>query len=339
MRRALLWLPLLAALLCLPVWAAEPVLEVEERVLADGALRELCWLTVDMNENNIILATPGNDIDNDGGSGSGAALLSMAEDAQMAGYKVLAAINGDFYKTGADGDGSFAMYAMLGTMMKEGTWISNGQGTEGATYFGIDRDGRAVMGRADSGGDWHAVRANLREAIGGELLLIHKGESQLDSLRWRTDSPVLSARYGSEGRALDDAGLPLPSLTSHPRTAVGILENGDVVFLCASPGYNTRGLTMAQLTELLLERGCVEAMNLDGGPSSQMAVLKDGELTPLRSQGVSKRIGGGLLVVDLEKGEAQQPSTALTLLISIPVGILGGIFLGRRIARSRSKKR
>ena len=339
MKRALLWLPLLAALLCLPVAAAEPSLEIEERVLADGQLRELCWLTVDMAENTIILATPNNQADNDGNSGMGAPLLSMAEDAGKAGHQVLAAVNGDFYKTPSDGADTFAQYALLGPMMKDGKWISNGQETEGSTYFGIDRDGKAVMGRADAEGDWHAVRANLRDAIGGELLLIHRGESRLGALRWRTDSATLSARYGSEGRALDDNGAPLPTLTSHPRTAVGILENGDVVFLCASLGYDTPGLTVAQLTELLLERGCVEAMNLDGGPSSQMAVLRDGELQQLREQGVSKRIGGGLLVVDREKGEAQEQSNALTLLISIPVGIFGGIFLGRKIVAKRMKKR
>ena len=338
MRRALYWLPLLAALLCLPVSAAEPVLEIEERVLADDQLRELCWLTVDMSENTILLATPDNDADNDGGGGTGASLLSMAESAEKAGYRVLAAVNGDFYKTPSDGDASFAQYALLGPMMKDGQWISNGQGTEGSTWFGVTRDGKAAMGRADAEGDWHSVRANLQDAIGGELLLIHKGESRLAELRWRTDSATLSARYGSEGRALDETGMPLPSLTAHPRSAVGILENGDVVFLCASVGYDTPGLTIAQLTELLLERGCVEAMNLDGGPSSQMAVLRDSELTQLREQGISRRIGGGLLVVELEKGEAQEPSIGLTLLISIPVGILGGVFLGRRIAKKRIKK-
>ena len=339
MKRALLWLPLLAALLCLPVFAAEPTLEIEERVLADGELRELCWLTVDMSESSILLATPNNDTDNDGGSGMGASLLSMAADAAREGYTVQAAVNGDFYKTPSDGDPSFANFALLGPMMKNGQWISNGQETEGATYFGITREGRAVMGRADSEGDWHAVRATLRDAIGGELLLIHKGESQLAALRWRTDSATLSARYGSEGRALDGNGQPLPTLTSHPRTAVGILENGDVVFLCASLGYSTPGLTVAQLTELLLERGCVEAMNLDGGPSSQMAVLRDGELAQLREQGTSNRIGGGLLVVGLEKGEAQEQSIALTLLISIPVGGLLGYFIGRRIVAKKKKKR
>ena len=195
------------------------------------------------------------------------------------------------------------------------------------------------MGRADASGDWHAVRANLRDAIGGELLLIHKGESQLSSLRWRTDSATLSARYGSEGRALDESGSPLPTLTSHPRTAVGILENGDVVFLCASLGYDTPGLTIAQLTELLLERGCVEAMNLDGGPSSQMAVLRDGKLQQLRELGISRRIGGGLLVVELEKGEAQRLPVAATLFISIPVGGLLGFLIGQKIVRTGKKKR
>lgn len=339
MKRALLWLPLLAAMLYIPAAAAEPTLEIEERVLSDGYLRELCWLTVDMSESSIILATPHNDIDNDGGSGMGAALLSMAEDAEKVGYAVQAAVNGDFYKTPADGDAAFAHYALLGPMMKEGEWISNGQGTEGATYFGVTRDGKAIMGRADAGGDWHAVRANLRDAIGGELLLIHKGESQLDALRWRTDSATLSARYGSEGRALDESGTPLPTLTSHPRTAVGILENGDVVFLCASLGYGTQGLTIAQLTELMLERGCAEAMNLDGGPSSQMAVRKDGRLTQLKEQGTSNRIGGGLLVVGLEKDEEKTAGFWPALLIGLPFGGTLGFLIGRKLVRPKKKKR
>ena len=60
----------------------------------------------------------------------------------------------------------------------------------------------------------------------------------------------------------------------HPRTAVGILPNGDWVFvvvdgrLCGVYG----GMDMWELAGFMQALGCVEALNLDGGGSSTMII-------------------------------------------------------------------
>lgn len=60
----------------------------------------------------------------------------------------------------------------------------------------------------------------------------------------------------------------------HPRTAVGIKDDGTWVFVVVDGAYekNTQGMTMKQLAELMLSLGSVEAINLDGGGSSTMVI-------------------------------------------------------------------
>jgi exopolysaccharide biosynthesis protein len=60
----------------------------------------------------------------------------------------------------------------------------------------------------------------------------------------------------------------------HPRTAVGIRSNGDWVFVVVDSCFYglIGGMAMKQLSQLMLNLGCVEALNLDGGGSSTMVV-------------------------------------------------------------------
>lgn len=56
----------------------------------------------------------------------------------------------------------------------------------------------------------------------------------------------------------------------HPRTAVGIRADGSWVLVVVD-GRNeslSTGMTLAELTDLMLSLGCVDALNLDGGGSS-----------------------------------------------------------------------
>ncbi|MDZ7335497.1 MAG: phosphodiester glycosidase family protein [candidate division KSB1 bacterium] len=61
--------------------------------------------------------------------------------------------------------------------------------------------------------------------------------------------------------------------TENPRTAVGITPNNHAILLVVD-GRQTasQGVTLPELAQMLLDLGCVEAMNLDGGGSTQMAV-------------------------------------------------------------------
>lgn len=60
----------------------------------------------------------------------------------------------------------------------------------------------------------------------------------------------------------------------HPRTAVGIRDNGEWVFVVVDGRFYgfLGGMTIKELAELMLELGCIEALNLDGGGSSTMVI-------------------------------------------------------------------
>jgi len=67
--------------------------------------------------------------------------------------------------------------------------------------------------------------------------------------------------------------LPRPSDVRHPRTAAGIDRDGTVLMLVVvdgrQPGYS-EGMSERELAELMLELGCSDALNLDGGGSTVM---------------------------------------------------------------------
>lgn len=60
----------------------------------------------------------------------------------------------------------------------------------------------------------------------------------------------------------------------HPRTAVGIKGSGEWVFVVVDSCFYGffGGMTIQQLAEFMLELGCIEAVNLDGGGSSTMVL-------------------------------------------------------------------
>lgn len=60
----------------------------------------------------------------------------------------------------------------------------------------------------------------------------------------------------------------------HPRTAVGITNNGEWVFVVVDSRFYGffGGMTIKELAALMNELGCTKALNLDGGSSSTMVV-------------------------------------------------------------------
>lgn len=60
----------------------------------------------------------------------------------------------------------------------------------------------------------------------------------------------------------------------HPRTAVGILESGEYLFVVVD-GRNKEksvGMTMLELAEFMLQQGCVDALNIGGGGCSTLVI-------------------------------------------------------------------
>ncbi len=94
---------------------------------------------------------------------------------------------------------------------------------------------------------------------------------------------------GSTGEYILSGGVVTPGLSAgaHPRTAVGITKDGDIMLYTIDgrqAGYSY-GVKLSTLAERMRELGCVEAINLDGGGSTTIVGRLPGDsgLTLLNS--------------------------------------------------------
>ncbi len=68
-------------------------------------------------------------------------------------------------------------------------------------------------------------------------------------------------------------GSGVGNTNTDPRTAVGYTEDNHVIMLVADGRQIASvGVSLPELAQIMIDLGCVEAMNLDGGGSTQMAI-------------------------------------------------------------------
>ncbi len=184
-------------------------------------------------------------------------------------FQSVAGINGDFYNmsTGQP-SGAFVM---------EGVMRSNKANNR--PWFAIFADGTALCGYNNS--DWDAAVAahgEVREAVGGSQVLVMNGKDVTASA---------SGSYNTD---------------RHSRTMVGVTADGQVVFgmLDGRQEPFSCGGTMHELAQIMLEQGCVMAINLDGGGSATYAARPEGEnevkVINRPSDGSERSISSGLLI-------------------------------------------
>ncbi len=110
-----------------------------------------------------------------------------------------------------------------------------------------------------------------KEAIGAGPLLLTKGDYKN---LWEHE--------------LFDAASGVGPTVNHPRSAIAYHPNGYLVFFVCE-GRNKRpgvpGLTLENVAMLLLDLGCTEAINLDGGGSSCMLINGRETIIPSDSNG------------------------------------------------------
>lgn len=90
----------------------------------------------------------------------------------------------------------------------------------------------------------------------------------------------------------------------NPRTAAGITEEGDIIFVCVDgrrTGFSA-GYTISELADYLISLGCVTAVNFDGGGSTTFYAKGIGEfgatLKNTPSEGVERKVADGLLFIN-----------------------------------------
>lgn len=154
----------------------------------------------------------------------------------------------------------------------EGIVISEGElrmGVPGGTYevYGLTTENVLVVGRMTA---QHAMDIGVRDAVSFGPALIVNG---------------VPANYSGSGGGLN------------PRTAIGQREDGAILLLVIE-GRKTSsmGATMADLIDVMLEFGAVNAANLDGGMSSAMW-LYDEELVSSSSIRTDRQMPTAFIVL------------------------------------------
>ena len=90
----------------------------------------------------------------------------------------------------------------------------------------------------------------------------------------------------------------------HPRSAIGIKADGTTIFYTVDGRLagHSKGLTLAQLADRLLELGCVEGINMDGGGSTALHTVYPGDSATTNinrpAQGSLRNCGNYVLLVN-----------------------------------------
>ncbi len=102
---------------------------------------------------------------------------------------------------------------------------------------------------------------------------------------------------------VEDGQMVTNGTNVNPRTAIGVKEDGTIIFyiLDGRQSAKSNGLTIEELAYHMIELGCVQAWNLDGGGSSQLAVRQPGvdETATLKnspSGGAARAVSNGILL-------------------------------------------
>lgn len=114
--------------------------------------------------------------------------------------------------------------------------------------------------------------------------------------------------FGLYHQIVEKGAIVTSGTNVNPRSALGVKKDGTLV-MYVSDGRQanvSNGLTIEELAYHMMELGCVEAWNLDGGGSSQLLARKPGVdqtaiLKNSPSEGTPRKVANGLLLVYEEK--------------------------------------
>ncbi|ERJ58721.1 phosphodiester glycosidase family protein [Sphingobacterium paucimobilis] len=163
-----------------------------------------------------------------------------------------------------------------GVLHKEGVVLKSTFASSVNTFFGITDQGKAVIGNEAL---YTSVKNDLVEALGGRVTLLSAGI------------------------------IPTTTAPVEPRTAVGVSEDGNTVYMLVVDGrryHYSNGMDYLDLGKCFKAMGAYNAINLDGGGSSTFFVrntpaFEDNRFEmrnwPWDNGGEQRSVSNGLLVV------------------------------------------
>ena len=158
----------------------------------------------------------------------------------------------------------------MGAFVMEGKDIT--ENGDAYSFFAILKSGEAIIGHP---GEYSKYKGQIQEAVGGATILVSNGEVNKN----------------------------VDTVTRHPRSTVGLTEDGKVVMMVADgrqPSVSV-GLSHYEQALIMQSLGCVEAIELDGGGSATYGCKPEGEddfrIISSPSDGLEREISGSLMVV------------------------------------------
>jgi exopolysaccharide biosynthesis protein len=159
-------------------------------------------------------------------------------------------------------------------------------------------DGYLVLTAASGCGfDGEAAKFSVGDQV---TLTTACTDPNLNDVAWASGGGDILVRNGA---LTDPAGWDKAIEKKNPRTALGVTADGTVITFVADGREvdNAAGLTTQSLAEEMLARGCVTAVNLDGGGSSVISVRMPGQgacgILNRPSDGSPRKVGAYLLFV------------------------------------------
>ena len=183
-------------------------------------------------------------------------------------YSAVVGVNADFY--------NMTNGCPAGALVMEGVEY-HGVGNE--NFFAILKDGTPFIGNCT---DWDAYKDKIQEAVGGDIWLVRDG---------RIAVTTTTNYYNSRAS----------------RTCVGITYDGQIVLMVLDGRQEpfSAGGSAIEIAQIMLDAGCVAAINLDGGGSSTFASKGEGSETisvvNRPSDGYERSVSSSLVVVSTAK--------------------------------------
>ncbi len=224
--------------------------------------------TVDVNRSDVSIYANYHDNDPSNGWAMSSVTSQMkaaeARHTDVENYSAIVGVNADFYN--------------MSTGMPSGALVMEGvtyHGVGSENFFAILDDGTPIIG---SSSDWNTYKDRIQEAVGGGAMLVKDGESAVT-----TTSNYYTNRAS--------------------RTCVGITADDQVVLMVLDGRQEpfSAGGSAEELAQIMLDAGCVIAINLDGGGSTTYAAKAEGsdEISVVNrpSDGYERSVSSSLLVV------------------------------------------
>jgi hypothetical protein len=169
-------------------------------------------------------------------------------------------------------DGTVFSVQESNSAIPAGGWVLSAHGQAAAWLDRALKPGVRVMLKSPLSDFWPGVK----HALGGGPTLLRSGEVLVTAMQEQFKPDI------SEGLA--------------PRTAVGVTPDGQALLVTVDGRQPqlSRGLSLAGLAYLLKDLGAVDALNLDGGGSTAMAIGPTIVNRP--SDGVERRVSNALCV-------------------------------------------